>query len=108
MHGSACGLTHSTPLKRPLTSYHCSFRSYLPNLASFINPPQTTMKLAVSTLFVGSAAAFSPSLTRRAGTSLAIGREGNVELGGNTWKPDRWVMDANDRYGSDMHLIHSN
>lgn len=55
------------------------------------------MKLAVSTLLVGSAAAFSPSLTRRAGTSLAIGREGNVELGGNTWKPDRWVIDANDR-----------
>ena len=74
-----------------MLSSHSIFRTRTPPL------PQA-MKLAVSTLLVGSAAAFSPFLTRRAGTSLAIGREGNVELGGNTWKPDRWVMDANDRY----------
>ena len=51
------------------------------------------MKLATSTLLIGSAVAFAPSLTRRSATSLAIGREGNVELGGNTWKPDRLVLD---------------
>ena len=51
------------------------------------------MKLATSTLLIGSAVAFAPSLTCRSATSLAIGREGNVELGGNTWKPDRLVIE---------------
>ena len=50
------------------------------------------MKLATSTLLIGSAVAFAPSLTRRSCSSLAIGREGNVELGGNTWKPDSEKM----------------
>ena len=50
------------------------------------------MKLATSTVLIGSAVAFAPSLTCRSATSLAIGREGNVELGGNTWKPDSEKM----------------
>ena len=50
------------------------------------------MKLATSTLLIGSAVAFAPSLTRRSATALHIGREGNVELGGNTWKPDSEKM----------------
>ena len=37
-------------------------------------------------------AAFAPQGRARSATALHIGREGNVELGGNTWKPDSEKM----------------
>ncbi len=56
------------------------------------------MKLSIATILassIASASAFAPSdygaYSRRSGV-VAIGREGNVDLSGNTWKPDSEKM----------------
>ncbi len=48
--------------------------------------------IAILSLAASSVMAFAPSAFMRTSTALAIGKEGNVEFGGNTWKPDSEKM----------------
>jgi hypothetical protein len=54
------------------------------------------MKLLILSTLAASTAAFAPHATTTRCTALRIGREGNVDLGGNTWKPDSEKMGATD------------
>jgi hypothetical protein len=56
------------------------------------------MKLSAATVlaFATPAAAFSPIAFVRKSVALNIGRDPNVDLGGNAWKPDSEKMGATD------------
>lgn len=59
------------------------------------------MKTSTALLLAASASvasAFAPALPRTASPSsrLSLGREGNVDFGGNTWKPDSEKMGSTD------------
>jgi len=57
-----------------------------------------TQASLLSLFAVSGAFGFAPSLhvTHRATTTVSLGREGNVDFGGNTWKPDSEKMGSTD------------
>jgi len=51
-----------------------------------------TAILAATATAISGTAAFAPAASVNRASALSLGKEGNVEFGGNSWKPDSEKM----------------